>query len=86
MPATIEFYDGANWLPILLGALQGTDNQITVTQDPTTKAFTIAIANNPVLPGDTTINSTGFLKLPVGTTEQRPTEPQAGKLRFNSGA
>ena len=39
MPATIEFYDGANWLPILLGALQGTDNQITVTPRPHYQSF-----------------------------------------------
>lgn len=86
MPATIEFYDGANWLPILLGALQGTDNQITVTQDPTTKAFTLSIATNPILPGDTTINSTGFLKLPVGTEAERPATPEAGMIRFNNGS
>jgi hypothetical protein len=32
---------------------------------------------------NTTINDTGFLQLPVGTTAQRPT-PTNGKLRFNS--
>ena len=31
---------------------------------------------------NTTISDTGFLQLPVGTTEQRPT-PAAGQMRFN---
>lgn len=82
---TVEFYDGTNWLPLLIGSLMGTVGQITITQDPITKAITIAIAQNPVLPGDTTINSTGFLKLPVGTEAQRPATPQAGMMRFNTG-
>jgi hypothetical protein len=82
---TVEFYDGANWLPLLIGSLAGTASQITITQDPVTKAITIAIAQNPVLPGDTTIDSTGYLKLPVGTEAQRPATPQAGMMRFNTG-
>jgi hypothetical protein len=82
---TVEFYDGTNWLPLLIGALAGTANQITITQDPVTKAITVAIATNPVLPGDTTIDSTGFLKLPVGTEAQRPATPAAGMMRFNTG-
>ncbi len=84
MSAKVEFYDGAAWVPVLLGALQGTNNQITVTQDPVTKMFTLAIAVNPVLPGDTTIDSTGFLRLPVGNSADRPTTPQAGMIRFNT--
>jgi len=84
MAAKIEFYDGGDWVPVLLGALQGINNQITVTQDPITKMFTVAIADNPVLPGDTTIDSTGYLKLPVGTDAERPSSPQAGMIRFNT--
>lgn len=30
------------------------------------------------------INDTGFLKLPVGTSEQRPSEPQPGMVRYNT--
>ena len=33
---------------------------------------------------NTTIDDTGFIKLPVGTTGQRPSSPQAGMLRFNT--
>ena len=32
---------------------------------------------------NTTINDTGYLRLPVGTTVQRPTA-SAGMMRFNS--
>lgn len=83
---TVEFYDGTDWLPLLIGSLMGTTGQITIAQDPTTKAITISIATNPVLPGDTTIDSTGFLQLPVGTTAQRPATPAAGMMRFNNGS
>ena len=33
---------------------------------------------------NTTINDTGFVQLPVGSTAQRPSSPQAGQLRYNS--
>jgi hypothetical protein len=33
---------------------------------------------------NTTINDTGFLTLPNGTTAQRPTSPSAGQVRFNT--
>lgn len=83
---TVEFYDGTAWLPLLIGSLLGTANQITLTQDPVTQEITISIATNPVLPGDVTIDSTGYLQLPVGTTAQRPVTPAAGMMRFNTGA
>ena len=84
MAVKFEVYDGENWLPMLIGALKGTTNQITVTPDPTTGALTVAISENPVLPGNTKIDSTGYLKIPVGTTEQRPNSPEAGMIRFNT--
>lgn len=34
--------------------------------------------------GITTFSSTGYLTFPVGTTEQRPSSPVAGQVRFNS--
>lgn len=85
MPARIEFYNGTEWLSGLV-SLVGTGNQITVAQDPTTKVYAVSIASNPVLPGDTTIDSTGYLKLPVGTTAERPETPEAGMIRFNTDA
>lgn len=36
------------------------------------------------LTGDLTINTTGALKLPVGTTVTRPASPVNGMLRYNS--
>jgi len=33
---------------------------------------------------NTTINDTGFLRLPVGTTAQRPSSPTAGMARYNT--
>ena len=36
------------------------------------------------LTGDLTVNSTGFIKLPVGTTAQRSSSPAKGMIRFNS--
>lgn len=33
---------------------------------------------------NTTINDTGYLQLPVGTTAQRPGSPSAGQTRYNS--
>lgn len=33
---------------------------------------------------NTTINDTGFVTLPSGTTAQRPSSPTAGMVRFNT--
>jgi hypothetical protein len=33
---------------------------------------------------NTTINDTGYLQLPAGTTAQRPGSPVAGMVRFNT--
>jgi hypothetical protein len=33
---------------------------------------------------NTTINDTGFLRLPVGTTAQRPASPTVGEIRYNT--
>ena len=33
---------------------------------------------------NTTVNDTGFLTLPSGTTAQRPGSPVAGMVRFNT--
>jgi len=33
---------------------------------------------------NTTINDTGFLKIPSGTTAQRPSSPQIGDFRYNT--
>ena len=33
---------------------------------------------------NTTINDTGYLQVPVGTTAQRPASPTVGMWRFNT--
>ena len=33
---------------------------------------------------NTTVSDTGFLQLPVGTTAQRPANPEVGIMRFNT--
>ena len=33
---------------------------------------------------NTTVNDTGYLILPVGTTAQRPGSPETGMIRYNS--
>ena len=81
---TPECFDGSNWISFLLGALLGQTNQISITQDPISKAYTIAIADNPILNGITTFNSTSHMKVPAGTTAERPANPQAGDFRYNT--
>ena len=62
----------ATTTPAAVPSVTGTANQITVSAGPT-----IAIANNPVVPG------TGGMILPVGTTGQRGTSSD-GNLRYNT--
>lgn len=58
--------------------ITGTANQISVTNgDGVSGDPTLALANNPVLPG------TGGVIVPTGTTAQRPTAT-AGTIRWNS--
>lgn len=53
----------------------GTANQITVTGSTTA---TIAIANNPIIPGNASIT------IPSGTSAQRPGSPASGATRVNT--
>ena len=51
--------------------------------------FGHVVAATPVMTGDVSMNSNGFLKIPVGTTAQQPgqaNQPQAaaGQFRYNS--
>jgi len=62
----------ATTTPAAVPSVTGTANQITISAGPT-----IAIANNPVVPG------TGGMILPVGTTGQRGTSSD-GNLRYNT--
>ena len=42
------------------------------------------IAPDQTLNGNLTVSGTGFLKLPSGTTAQRPTSNSSGYVRFNT--
>lgn len=56
--------------------VQGSTNQIVVTVNG--NVATVSIAANPIIPGNAGIT------IPGGTTTQRPTNPVAGTLRFNT--
>lgn len=68
-------------------SVTGTANQIIVTGTTTP---VLSLPNTLILPGtltvtgDLTVNSTGYLKMAVGTTLQRPTLPVVGMTRFNT--
>ena len=51
--------------------------------------FGHVVAASPIMTGDVAMNSTGFLKVPVGTTAQQPGQANqpaaaAGQFRYNS--
>jgi len=77
---------------VTAGTYGGSSNISVVTvnaQGLVTSASNSAINLNSVtgdltVSGNTTINGTGFLKLPSGTTAQRPSSNTSGSLRWNS--
>jgi hypothetical protein len=69
----------AGTAPVTL--ISGTANQITITGTTTP---TVSFANSMVTPGDLTVSGTGFIRIPVGTTAQRPATPVAGMMRINT--
>jgi hypothetical protein len=58
--------------------LQGTANQINISNPGGPSNPTISISSNPVLPG------TGGVVVPTGTTAQRPALPTPGTIRYNT--
>lgn len=73
---TKDYLDTFSFNPAGTGNVDFTGN-ITVAG---TSVFTGAATFS----GDVTINSTGYLKLPVGTTGERPGTAAVGMVRFNS--
>lgn len=76
-----KFYrdDGSEWIDLTsVPTINGTSSQIAVTQGTNVTPTVIALADNPQIPG------TARLRLPVGTTAQRPALPVNGDTRFNS--
>ena len=74
----IENYDGNNWRS------SGTVSQVTAGQGlaggTITESGTIYIPDDPTIPGS------GAIKIPSGTTAQRPTTTYNGMIRFNTEA
>jgi hypothetical protein len=57
--------------------------QAGLSGDDVTVGGNLSVTGTGTITGDTTINSTGAIKVPVGTTAQRPTAA-TGKIRYNS--
>ena len=62
---------------------------VTAFQSATTLSLgattgTSNVRNNLTVTGNASFNSIDFIKLPVGTTAERPGSPAAGQARFNS--
>lgn len=71
--------DGTQWIDLTaVPSINGTADQIAVTPGTNVTPTVIAIADNPIIPG------TGAMRLPTGTTAQRPVTAVEGDARFNS--
>jgi hypothetical protein len=73
-----NFRQNGSWINFNTGSVTsiiGTTNEITATGSST---VTIAISNNPVLPG------TGSVTFPSGTTGERPASPTPAMFRYNT--
>jgi len=57
--------------------------QAGLSGDSVTVAGNLDVGGTASIAGDTSITSTGAIKVPVGTTAQRPTA-STGKIRYNS--
>lgn len=78
---TNKFYrdDGSNWIDLTpIPYINGTANEIDVTDATNVTPAVISIAQNPVIPG------TASMTLPKGTTAERPTVSVDGMHRYNT--
>lgn len=72
-------YGGTTAIPVIAVNSQG-----RVTSASNTSINLNSITGDLTVSGNATINGTGFLKLPSGTTAQIPTSNTAGYIRFNT--
>jgi hypothetical protein len=70
----------------MTGNLNANGNKITSLAAGTVNGNAVEFAqfSTPTFTGDVTCSSTGFIKLPSGTTAQRPATPATGEVRFNT--
>ena len=70
----------------LTGNLNANSNKIVNLIAGTVSGNSVEYAQftTPTFTGDVTCSSTGFVKLPNGTTAQRPAIPASGEIRFNT--
>lgn len=76
-----RFYrdNGSSWDDLTPAPLlDGTTNEIVVVDGTNVTPSIVSLAPNPIIPG------TGAVRVPVGSTAQRPGAPAAGDTRFNS--
>lgn len=70
----------------MTGNLNANSNKIVNLAVGTVAGNSVEFAqfSTPTFTGDVTCSSTGFIKIPAGTTAQRPSTPLAGEIRFNT--
>ncbi len=73
-----------NELKICTAVSSGTGSFTTIGNITLDNLGLASLADGATFTGEVVHNYTTALKLPVGTTAQRPGSPQAGQIRFNS--
>jgi len=70
----------------MTGNLNANSNKIVSLAAGTVAGNSVEYAqfSTPTFTGDVTCSSTGFIKIPSGTTAQRPATPVAGEIRYNT--
>jgi len=70
----------------MTGNLNANSNKIVSLAAGTVAGNSVEFAqfSTPTFTGDVTCSSTGYIKIPAGTTAQRPSTPVAGEIRFNT--
>lgn len=81
MGGKFEYYDGSQWVtagPNVKGKKKAVKIVPELNGTEPTGSVIAEIDENAILPG------TEAVRIPVGTTLQRPTSPQVGDIRFNT--
>jgi hypothetical protein len=70
----------------MTGNLNANNNKITSLAVGTVTGNSVEFSQftTPTFTGNVTCTSTGYIKIPAGTTAQRPSSPVAGEIRFNT--